>query len=194
MMLLRSLNRVRRPVLVGIAILCTGATLAACAVSVTGGILSSLVTAVVWLALFVGTATTQPGCGPCLSMVHPEDLYVPPDVPDAGPADTHVGPCLGAPLDPDVGPCLSAVPDVGPCLSDPGPQPDPDVGPCLGRPLDPDIDVGPCLEDVPPTLDEGPLPADVPPAEARSRAAVRERLIASGALPADVAARLAKKS
>lgn len=163
------LERWRRRLLIGAGVLLVLSTMAACTVSVLGGVAGALVSVLGAVALIAGITTTQSGCdttSPCLSYYYEPDA---PDgaadalVQDVGPclsiAADAVGPCLGAPLEDVVGPCLTARPDdVGPCLGAPlddvGPclQPRWDVGPCLSDAYE---DVGPCLsraEDIGPCL------------------------------------------
>lgn len=137
--------------------------------------------------------------GPCLT-ARPDDVgpcLSPPW--DGGSCLADVGPCLEPPF--DTGPCLTQW-DVGPCLSDASPA---DVGPCLSQrapdALDATDDIGPCLSAPPPDAGSDsdvtqarPAPSGAQVARASARAEARSRLAASGALPPDVAARLADRS
>lgn len=218
--------------------------LTACTVSVEGGLIGTLTTLLVGVALFFGVGVTQSGCiednrlpdpdeidaqvGPCLAPLL-EDAQI-------SMGDGSVGPCLGALLEdarvPDaiIGPCLSQVEaDIGPCLDiaaedigigpcleppfdDVGvgpcldvPAPDAEIGPCLGAPLE-DVGVGPCLDVPPPDAEVGPCLSPPPPDDGsgrvesvpgdpldprpHSRAEIIAKVISSGQLPPDVAARL----
>ena len=162
-----------------------GLSLAGCSVSGVGGLAGGLVTTLLAGALLPGVGTTSAGCSttPCLSPIEPELDAGPVDgQDDADPEDAvKLDPCLSADFI-KLDPCLTA--DFGPCLSDVGPQ-DPDIGPCLGAPREP-----------PDAGDE----AWAPTAEteravlaASDRRAATDKLIARGALPDDVAARLKQK-
>lgn len=139
-----------------------------------------------------GTVQPDMYIGPCLS----------PPEPDLG-VDMAIGPCLSPPepdqgveMDMDIGPCLDIAPDqgvdmsIGPCLSPPAP----DFG-VEDAAMEPDAaqeeDAGlqPCLSPPPP-----PPPPDREERQgsAVDKAAIFDKVAAS--LPADLAARLKKRS
>ncbi len=155
-----------RPLLVAVALVFLGSTLAACTVSVAGGMAGGALSLLALIFVLAGTATSTTGCtetSVCLSMVIDQDVPDGGDVADTpettdttaakdSGSDT-VGPCLSQPL--DVGPCLGpdltdttdtkTAADIGPCLSvavDAGKkdvadtEDQEDVGPCLSGPLD----------------------------------------------------------
>ena len=137
--------------------------------------------------------------GPCLSIA-----------PDPDPNNPHVGPCLSPveppeppPRDTGVAPCLSEVapedppeqpPDLGVCLSIILPE---HVGPCLDFPVEPpeppEPPIEPCLEYISePEPEPAPEPAgdDGKGGKTGSIQGVRDRVLARGVLPEDVAALL----
>lgn len=143
---------------VWIALILVGAgSLAACSVSVTGGVLGLVATIAVGALLLMGTSATQSGCDtqPCLSPIEP--------IPDA--ADGEVG-------EPDFGPCLSPRPpdiiEEVDADADADADPEPDFGPCLSPPWDivddRGVDLGVCLSPIPPDADAeaGPEEVDIP--------------------------------
>jgi hypothetical protein len=94
-----------------------------------------VITALTLAGLLFGVGATQSGC------------------------DDRVTACLS--IDIDAGPCLS------PPMSDGGADGQADVGPCLTAPMEDggNLDVGPCLEPLPPDsgLDMGPCLSPLPP-------------------------------
>lgn len=105
-----------------------------------------------------------------------------------------------------VGPCLNIAPEA---LPDPEPEPEPErpihIGPCLKiAPPDPepppepqpaDTGVHPCLEFAPDYNEGGGNPTPEPEGEqgALPRDSARQKVLAQGILPDDVAALLRKK-
>lgn len=162
--------------------ICLALSLAACSVSVTGGIVGGALTVLVGLGLLVFGGATQSGCssiiGPCLSPVPPRDAEAPKKKADAGAKKAQ----------PDAGVRDAAVapPSVAP---DTKPDPEPSMQVCLSEmPLHPCLSkapIQPCLEMVPPQgMLDGPSPAPL------DRYAIKAKLIAQGALPQDVLDRL----
>ena len=156
----------RRRLLALVAVALLASLLAACTVSLAGGLAGMGLSALLALLLVVTAGATQSGCDtePTSGVV--TDAL--PDGADVAGGEIPIGPCLTAPYDahaepePDaaadmhVGPCLSVMPDsVGPCLGapydgyvEPGPDAVEDIGPCLSPPYDAWIEpdaVGPCL-------------------------------------------------
>lgn len=168
----------RSSVIIGVVCL---ASLAACSVSVTGGIVGGALTVLVALGLLIFGGASQSGCsgiiGPCLSpMVPPPDMGTPKKKDagapkkkkDAGVKDAAASapPTAAPPSDPE--------PAMQVCLSE---MP---IQPCLSK-----VPVQPCLKMVPP---QGMLEA--PPAAPLDKDAIKAKLIAQGALPKDVLDRL----
>jgi hypothetical protein len=197
--MLRSTKRRLWFVLTSLGLLLAVSVLAACTVSVSGGItgvIGSLALGAALLGLGASTSGCDDSVGACLTV--------------------DVGACLSQALDvgidgapAEVGPCLSqALPDAGvDAVTPDAATPDAHVGPCLSPPLPdtgldtgnldagkPDTKVGPCLS--PPPLPLGALEPDPlrhpAPAPMESRENQRALAIArlSARLPPDVAERL----
>ena len=171
-----------------LAALGTAATLTACGLSWPAGIAGGLF-ATLLLVSALGLGVAQIGCQ---SRSTPVDSTAKPCLK----VDARVGVCLGA-MFPDGGKDTKVTPCLGALPADAGP--DSRVGPCLKiAPPDigNDVHLGPCL-DIAPT-DAAPLgaadpapPWPGPPPAVEEREALLAKL--SARLPADVAARLAKR-
>lgn len=188
-------ERLRRTALYFAAILLSASFLSACSgISVSGGLIGSMLSLFGIVLLVFTVTTTQTGCPvqPCLSPLPPEQVE------DGGNTkDTIIGPCLSPPP-PDV----RSQPDSGqpdstvqPCLQPPPPDVQPDSG-------QPDSTVQPCLSAPPDKMGSlTPNPGmEVPQMQGpkfasqdEERKSAIKRLQQRGALPADVAARLQKK-
>ena len=193
--------------LVGFAL----SVLTACTVSMSGGLLGALASIGVAVTVFVLAGATQTGCV--------EDPAPDPDPQlDAGvdaAMDANVGPCLsdlGIDIGIDRGVDMRVSPprdmEIGPCLSPPeqdfgfgldqGFEQDMEIGPCLDVPAPdqglapdaaPDAFLGPCLSPPPPEPEEGGARLDP---GAIDKTAIFDKVAAG--LPADIAARLRKRS
>jgi hypothetical protein len=149
----------RRRVTWALVIVLSAGSLAACSVSMTGGLFGLFVSLGLGAFVLLG-ASTQPSCTttPCLSPLY-EEL----DVTDEGDATSvSIGPCLSISLPQDVveaedivvpeddlaaGPeedIGSQEPPIGPCLSAPPPLDDVEEAP------EDDVVIGPCLSPAPP--------------------------------------------
>ena len=158
----------RRRTTWAIVILMSAGSLAACSVSMTGGIFGLIVSVALGATVLLG-ASTQQSCSTqaCLSMIE--------DLDGETPDETYIGPCLGAPYDPNDEPRRSdpesSDVEVGPCLSAPPPEDfdtsppadtseveEPPIGPCLSAPPPEDFDAG-----APERPDADSQPMDVGP-------------------------------
>lgn len=181
---------------VGLALITS--VLLACSGSVTGGVIGAIVTLAAGIGMLTLGASTQTGCSsppvqPCLS-IEPEHL--PPAPPAPGSSASATPPSGPRKTTIDLQPCLTPFMPEPPAL-DAGPPPAPDAGPPTAAPV---IDVGPCLSPPKPepemrvclselTIDppQGLAPSTEPSID---KAAIKDKLIALGALPPDVIDRL----
>lgn len=181
-----------------IGLLCLSASLAACSVSVTGGLIGGVLTVLVGVGLLAFGGATQSGCGmigPCLSPIPPPE--------EAGAASAQPASKAAQPASKAATASKAAQPPSAPAQpADAGVasvQPRdagtarPIAPPSRAPKTEPAMPV--CLSEMPPgiCLSEFLRPhglLDGPATPALDRDAIKARLVAEGALPADVIDRL----